>query len=56
MYDAPPADEWVVLDCETTGLDPHRDEIISIGAVRIVGNRLLTSQRLQLLVRHIEAI
>ena len=51
MYDAPPADEWVVLDCETTGLDVNRDEIISIGAVRIVGNRLLTSQRLELLVR-----
>ena len=51
MYDAPPADEWVALDCETTGLDVNRDEIISIGAVRIVGNRLLTSQRLELIVR-----
>lgn len=51
MYDAPPADEWVALDCETTGLDLNRDEIISIGAVRIVGNRLLTSQRLELIVR-----
>ena len=51
MFDPPPADEWVALDCETTGLDVHRDRIISIGAVRIVGNRLLTSQRLELLVR-----
>jgi DNA polymerase III subunit epsilon len=51
MYDAPPDGEWVTLDCETTGLDTHRDQIISIGAVRIVGNRLLTSQRLELLVR-----
>ena len=51
MYDAPPADEWVVLDCETTGLDVRHDRIISIGAVRIVGHRLLTSQRLELLVR-----
>jgi DNA polymerase III subunit epsilon len=51
MYDAPPQGEWVALDCETTGLDVHRDQIISIGAVRIVGNRLLTSQRLELLVR-----
>ena len=39
------------LDCETTGLDVRRDQIISIGAVRIAGNRLLTSQRLELLVR-----
>ena len=51
LYDAPPDDEWVTLDCETTGLDVHRDQIISIGAVRIAGNRLLTSQRLELLVR-----
>ncbi|HSW03093.1 3'-5' exonuclease [Aquabacterium sp.] len=51
MYDDPPDQEWVALDCETTGLDVRRDQIISIGAVRIVGNRLLTSQRLELLVR-----
>jgi DNA polymerase-3 subunit epsilon len=51
MYDAPPDGEWVTLDCETTGLDVRRDRIISIAAVRIVGNRLLTSQRLELLVR-----
>ena len=51
MYDEPPADEWVALDCETTGLDVRNDEIVSIGAVRIVGNRLLTSQRLELIVR-----
>ena len=51
MYDAPPEGEWVTVDCETTGLDVRRDRIISIAAVRIVGNRLLTSQRLELLVR-----
>jgi len=51
MYDPPPVDEWVALDCETTGLDVHRDKIVSIGAVRIAGNRVLTSQRLELLVR-----
>ena len=51
IFDAPPPGEWVALDCETTGLDVRRDKIIAIGAVRIVGNRLLTSQRLELLVR-----
>jgi len=51
MYDPPPDAEWVALDCETTGLDVHRDQIVSIGAVRIAGARLLTSQRLELLVR-----
>ena len=51
MWDTPPPDEWVALDCETTGLNVASDQIISIGAVRIVGDRLLTSQRLELLVR-----
>lgn len=47
----PPPGEWVALDCETTGLNPRSDDIIAIGAVRIAGNRILTSQRLELLVR-----
>ena len=51
MFEAPPENEWVSLDCETTGLNVRSDEIISIGAVRIVGNRLMTSERLELLVR-----
>ena len=51
LVDAPPPGEWVALDCETTGLNVRSDEIIAIGAVRIVGNRILTSERLELLVR-----
>jgi DNA polymerase-3 subunit epsilon len=51
MYDPAPPGEWVAIDCETTGLDVRRDRIVSIGAVRIVDNRLLTSERLELLVR-----
>jgi DNA polymerase-3 subunit epsilon len=51
MFDPPPVNEWVSLDCETTGLNVRTDEIISIGAVRIVGNRIMASERLELLVR-----
>jgi DNA polymerase-3 subunit epsilon len=51
MWEPPPPGEWVALDCETTGLNVRRDEIISVGAVRIVGDRILTSKRLELLVR-----
>ncbi len=51
MFEAPPPGEWVSLDCETTGLNVSQDEIISIGAVRIQGDRIMTSDRLELLVR-----
>ena len=56
LFDPPPPGEWVALDCETTGLNVRSDEIIAIGAVRIAGNRILTSQRLELLVRPDKAI
>lgn len=56
LYDKPPADEWVSVDCETTGLNPRKDDIIAIGAVRIVGNRVMTSEALQLLVKPSRAI
>ena len=51
LFDAPPPNEWVAVDCETTGLDRQRDEIISIGAVLIRGNQIMTSQRLELFIR-----
>ena len=51
MFEPPPKNEWVVLDCETTGLNVSKDEIISIGAVKIIGNTLMTSERLELLVK-----
>ena len=51
LLEPPPPNEWVAIDCETTGLNRRTDEIIAIGAVRIVGQRILTSQRLELLVR-----
>jgi DNA polymerase-3 subunit epsilon len=51
MFEPSPENEWVALDCETTGLNTRTDEIISIGAVRIVGNRIMTSERFEVLVR-----
>jgi DNA polymerase-3 subunit epsilon len=56
LYDTAPDDEWVSVDCETTGLNPAKDEIISIGAVRVVGNRVLTSEKLELLVKPSRAV
>ena len=51
MFDTSPPNEWVSLDCETTGLNVSSDEIISIGAVRIVGDKIMTSERFEVLVR-----
>ena len=51
LFDPPPPGEWVSIDCETTGLDKDNDHIISVGAVRISGQRVLTSQKLELLVK-----
>lgn len=51
MFEPAPPSQWVALDCKTTGFDLRQDEIISIEAVRIVGNRIMTSERLEMLVR-----
>lgn len=42
---------YTVFDTETTGLEPSKgDEIIQIGAVRIVNNKLLTQENLDVLI------
>jgi len=38
----------VCFDCETTGLNPKNDKIITLSAIKIRGNELLTSQSLNL--------
>lgn len=45
LFDRPNNDEFVCFDCETTGLDPKKDDIISIGAVIIKDNTILASKK-----------
>ena len=44
-------DEMVVFDTETTGLVPKKDEILSIGAVIIKNDTILTSQTFEVFLK-----
>lgn len=51
LFDEPPHDEYICLDCETTGLNPKKDEILSIGAVIIKENKVLMRKTLNIFVK-----
>jgi DNA polymerase-3 subunit epsilon len=51
LFEEDPSGEVVSVDCETTGFDTKLDDIISISAIRIAGNRILTSQTFNAYVR-----
>lgn len=50
LFDESPEDEVVVYDTETTGLNPRRDEILSIGALRLKGDKILASEKFDIFV------
>ena len=45
LFDEQNNEEYVCFDCETTGLDPKKDDIISIGAVIIKNNTIVASKK-----------
>jgi DNA polymerase-3 subunit epsilon len=51
LFDEYIGDEYVCFDCETTGLNPKVDDIISIGAVVIKKSRVITSKKFERFIK-----
>ncbi len=51
LFDEAKKNEYVCLDCETTGLSPRKDEILSIGAVHIKDNKILMRKTFNVFVK-----
>lgn len=52
LFEEDSSGEYVVFDTETTGLNPKKDEILSIGAVKIKDNKILTSQTFEVFIQN----
>lgn len=51
----PRAMRWVVLDCESSGLDPERDRLLSLGAVAVREGRIVHADCFSAVLRQAEA-
>jgi DNA polymerase-3 subunit epsilon len=51
LFEGGPPNEAVAIDCETTGLNPRRDELIEVAAIRIRDNVIATSEAFRAVVR-----
>ncbi|AXX91554.1 DNA polymerase III subunit epsilon [Malaciobacter molluscorum LMG 25693] len=51
LFDEPPKNEFICLDCETTGLNPKKDEILSIGAVMIKDNKIIIRKNFNIFLK-----
>lgn len=48
LFEPGGTEEWVALDCETTGLDTRHADMVALAAVKVVDDRVLTSSALNL--------
>jgi DNA polymerase-3 subunit epsilon len=51
LFAEPSDNELICFDCETTNINPKKAELLSIGAVKINQNKILTSQKLELFIK-----
>ena len=42
---------WAVVDCETSGLDPRRDRLLSVAAIEVADGRIVLSRSYSALLR-----
>ncbi|OHE07471.1 MAG: DNA polymerase III subunit epsilon [Sulfurimonas sp. RIFCSPLOWO2_12_FULL_34_6] len=56
LFDEDKSGEYVVVDTETTGLNPKDDEILSIGAVKIKDNKIITSETFEVFLQNSKEI
>jgi len=56
LFDEELSGEYVVFDTETTGLNPKEDEILSIGAVKIKNNKIITSETFEVYIKNLKEI
>jgi DNA polymerase III subunit epsilon len=56
LFDPYAGDEVVVFDTETTGLNTKKDAVLSIGAVIVKGDKILTSQSFEVFLKPSYAI
>jgi len=52
LFEEDKSGEYVVFDTETTGLNPKVDDILSIGAVIIRDNKILTSKTFEVFIKN----
>ena len=51
IFDENFENEYVVFDTETTGLNTKIDEILSIGAIKIRDNKIITSEKFEIFLK-----
>lgn len=56
LFEEDLSEEYIVYDTETTGLSIKDDEILSIGAVKIRDNKILTSETFEVYVKNLKDI